>query len=63
MEVLHGEGDAGNEDGGDQVGALEFAARLGQSDDTDTAFLAGRMAASALYEEEEEEGDEGDDEG
>ncbi|UZJ57442.1 hypothetical protein CBS101457_006762 [Exobasidium rhododendri] len=66
------------DDGSEQVGALEYAARVSHSAtttasnghstslmerETDTAFLAGRMAASALYEEEEDENDDEEGEG
>ena len=61
VEASIDEGDGG------QVGALEYAARVlassqapvgERSAETDTAFLAGRMAASALYEDDEEDGEE-----
>lgn len=53
----------GSYDDGEQVGALEYTARMHRASngsnstsitDRDTAYLAGRMAASTLFEEEDD---------
>lgn len=60
--ALRGQNVDMQEEDGDQVGALEYAARSGgPSSEKDTAYLAGRMAASALYEDEEDDDDDDDD--
>lgn len=59
--ILHGEIGKNEDEDNEQVGALEYAARLDKaSSEKDTAYLAGRMAASALYEEEDQEEDDDD---
>jgi hypothetical protein len=58
-KALRGETSDDQDEDGDQVGALEYAAQVnGSADEKDTAYLAGRMAASALYEDDDEEEDE-----